>query len=166
MLLTGQSGVGYMPLDWKHAVPTLAFRWCDRIIEPVVVPYLQQHNFGIFQHDNARPHTARHTKNILHIHNVTVLQWPARSPDLSPIEYLWDHIGHQVRECHDICNICRSLENWFAAWDIVVWQYWLRMVGTLGIEPCQNFYAWPPSSFHIRRRLKAAELWNNIDASH
>ena len=31
------------------------------------------------------------------------------------------------------------------------------MVDTLGIEP--------PSSFHVRRRLNTAKLWNNIDAS-
>ncbi len=33
-----------------------AQRYCDGIIEPVV-SYLQQRNVGIFQHDNARPHT-------------------------------------------------------------------------------------------------------------
>ena len=60
----------------------------------------------------------------------------------------------------------RSLENWFAVWDIVVWQSWLRMVGTLGIELCPKFYAWPPSSFHVGRRLNATKLWNSIDASH
>ena len=49
-------------------------KYSDRIIEPVVVPYLQQHNIGIFQHDNAPSHTARHTQNILRIHNVNVLQ--------------------------------------------------------------------------------------------
>ena len=65
------------------------------IIEPVVVPYLQQHNVGIFRHDNARPHTARHTRNILRIHNVNVLQWPVRSSYLSPIEHLRDHFGRQ-----------------------------------------------------------------------
>ena len=65
---------------------------------------------GVFQHDNARPHTARHTQNILRIHNVNVLQWPARSPDLSPIEHLWDHLGRQVRERHDVNNI-RDLER-------------------------------------------------------
>ena len=82
-----------------------AQRYCDGIIKPVVVTYLQQHNVGIFQHDNARPHTARHTQNILRTHNVNVLQWPAGSPDLSFIEHLWDHLGHQVRERHKI-NIC------------------------------------------------------------
>ena len=93
---------------WKRAVPTLAFRGRDGIIEPVVIPYLQQNNVGIFQNDNARPHTARHTQNILHIHNVKVLQWPARSSDLSPIEHL--HVGHQVTERHDVNNI-RDLER-------------------------------------------------------
>ena len=87
-----------------------AQRYCVGIIEPVVVPYLQQHHVGIFQHYNARPHTMRHTQNILRIHNVNVLQWPARSLDLSPIEHLWDHLGRQVRDRHDVNNI-RDLER-------------------------------------------------------
>ena len=87
-----------------------AQRYCDGIIDPVIVPFWQHHNVGIFQHDNARPHTARHTQNILRIHNVNVLQWPARSPDLSPIERLWDHLGRQMSERHDVNNI-RDLER-------------------------------------------------------
>ena len=51
----------------KACRPYVAFRWRDRIIE---LPCLQQHNVGIFQRDNARPHTARYTQNILRIHNV------------------------------------------------------------------------------------------------
>ena len=87
-----------------------AQKYCDGIIEAVAVPYLQQHNVGIFQHDNARPHIARHTQNIFRIHHVNMSQWPARSPDLSPIEHLWDHLGRQVRERHDVNNI-RDLER-------------------------------------------------------
>ena len=106
---TGQSGIGYMLLDWKRVVRTLTFHWHDGIIESVVVPYLQQHSVGIFQHDNARPHTVRHTQNILCIHNVNVLQWPARPLDLSPTEHLWDHLSCQVKERHNFNNI-RDLE--------------------------------------------------------
>jgi len=39
-----------------------AQRYCDGILEPVALPFMQQHNVGIFQQDNARPHTARHTR--------------------------------------------------------------------------------------------------------
>ena len=51
-----------------------------------------------------------HTQNILQICHISELQWPARSPDLSPTEHLWDHLGHQVRERHDVNNI-HDLEN-------------------------------------------------------
>ncbi|GFU11570.1 transposable element Tcb1 transposase [Trichonephila clavipes] len=27
---------------------------------------------------------------------VTTLPWPSRSPDLSPIEYSWDHLGRRA----------------------------------------------------------------------
>ena len=68
---------------------------CDEIIEPVVVPFMRQHDFTLFQQDNARPHTARYmyTQDALHRNNVQVLPWPARSPDILPIRHLWDHLG-------------------------------------------------------------------------
>ena len=40
--------------------------------------------------------------------------WPARSPDLSPIEHLWDHLGRHVRERHDVNNICDLERAWQA----------------------------------------------------
>ncbi|GFW33925.1 transposable element Tcb1 transposase [Trichonephila clavipes] len=49
---------------------------------------------AIFQHDNARPHTARASQDCLRI--VTTLPWPALSLDLSPIEHIWDHLGRGV----------------------------------------------------------------------
>ncbi|GFS93284.1 transposable element Tcb2 transposase [Trichonephila clavipes] len=44
---------------------------------------------AIFQQDNARPHTARVSQDCLR--TVTTLPLPARFPDLSPIEHIWDH---------------------------------------------------------------------------
>ena len=84
--------------------------YCDEILEPVVVPFMRQHGVTLFQQDNARPHTARYTQDVLRRNNVQVLQWPARSPDISPIEHLWDHLGRQVRDNHDVENV-RDLAN-------------------------------------------------------
>uniref|UniRef100_A0A8C1DR28 Tc1-like transposase DDE domain-containing protein n=1 Tax=Cyprinus carpio carpio TaxID=630221 RepID=A0A8C1DR28_CYPCA len=51
----------------------------------------------IFQHDNARPHTASITTSWLP-ENIPVLAWPAYSPDISPIEHVWDAMDRRIRQ--------------------------------------------------------------------
>ncbi len=52
----------------------------------------------VFQQDNAKPHTAAITTAWLRSRRVRVLNWPASSPDLSPIENIWCIIKQKTRQ--------------------------------------------------------------------
>jgi transposase len=71
-----------------------AQRYCDEILRPIVI----HHHHLMFQHDNARPHVARICTQFLEAENVPVLPWPAYSPDMSPIEHVWDALVQSVRQ--------------------------------------------------------------------
>ena len=64
----------------------------------------------LLMHDNARPHVARICRQFLNRNNVNILPWPAVSPDMNPIEHIWDYLGRKVRARGNIHNL-RDLEN-------------------------------------------------------
>ncbi|GFT57218.1 transposable element Tcb1 transposase [Trichonephila clavipes] len=61
-------------------------RYISNVLEPFVLPYLQGLVTAIFQQDNARLHGARIVQRFFVNHQIELLPWPARSPDLSPVE--------------------------------------------------------------------------------
>ncbi|UYV65747.1 hypothetical protein LAZ67_3005315 [Cordylochernes scorpioides] len=66
--------------------------YISEVLEPVVLPYLQGLPTTIFQQDNARPHMARIVLRFFVNRQIELLPWPARSPDLSPIENMWSMV--------------------------------------------------------------------------
>ena len=56
-------------------------------------------NEVIFQQDRDPKHTAKSVKNGLKLSNL--LEWPAQSPDLNPIENLWSYLKSHIYNSND-----------------------------------------------------------------
>ena len=106
-----------------------AMRYCNEIVQSALLPFQRQGHATIFQQDNARCHVARDTRNFMQANKVNVLDWPAESLDISPIEHLWDHLVSRVRE-REMTSI--TLETWdvFCMKNGLAYQWWF-FVGLL-----------------------------------
>ena len=78
--------------SWSHLVflqgKVNSARYSAQDVNPLLLPFLGQEGDVLFQQDNVHPYTAAATQRALH--GVQQLPWLARSPDLSPIEHVWD----------------------------------------------------------------------------
>nr|CAH7769248.1 unnamed protein product [Callosobruchus chinensis] len=50
----------------------------------------------IFMDDNARFHRTRAVQQALENGNIARLEWPVMSPDMNPIEHVWDYVSRAI----------------------------------------------------------------------
>ena len=53
---------------------------------------------AVFMQDNTQCHTVKSVKTFLSEENVTVMEWPAQSTDLNPIENVWKLLIERAKE--------------------------------------------------------------------
>lgn len=71
----------------------------------------------VFQQDNAAIHNARLTKEFFQENNITLLDHPACSPDLNPIENIWGWMAREVyKNGHQFQTVDALREAIFTTW--------------------------------------------------
>ncbi|GFX41286.1 DDE_3 domain-containing protein [Trichonephila clavipes] len=87
-------------------------RYADDILLPHIGPILNGLPGAIFQQNNACPHTAIVAKDFLR--HFQTLPWPARSPDFSPVEHVWDQLKRQMRSRHSVHDLELAVQDLWA----------------------------------------------------
>ncbi|GBN95101.1 hypothetical protein AVEN_248058-1 [Araneus ventricosus] len=80
---------------------------------------------AILQQDNVRPHIVGVAQDFLR--HVQTLPWPARSPDLSPIEHVWDQLKRQMPLRYSVHDLEVAIQD---LWVHLLQDYIRRLINT------------------------------------
>ena len=89
-------------------------------------------NEVVFQQDNDPKHTAIKTYEWFKNNKVKILDWPAQSPDLNPIEHLWNEMDRRLRQLPG--NITSKDDLWDKiqlVWDEIDIASCLKLIDTM-----------------------------------
>ena len=82
----------------------------QQILGDHLLPYFRRFRAAnlTFMQDNASVHASASTKQWLTSNKIPLMDWPARSPDINPIENLW---GSLVRDVYADCQQFKTSEE-------------------------------------------------------
>ena len=112
------SAAGVGPL---HRINGIMDRFMYRdILERVMLPHAEDNMplRWVFQHDNDPKHSSKVVKSWLAQKRVSVMEWPPQSPDLNPIENLWEIVNQKIdrENCTNSEILFKRLED---AWNAI-----------------------------------------------
>jgi transposase len=86
----------------------------------------------VFQQDNDPKHTSRFAREWFETNEIEVLDWPAQSPDLNPIEHLWWHLKRRLSGYDiDPSGIQELWERVQTEWDAIPAQVCIDLIETM-----------------------------------
>ncbi|GFX98007.1 transposable element Tcb2 transposase [Trichonephila clavipes] len=152
LVWAGISLGGHTDLHVFHGGTVTGLRYRDEILDPYVRPYAAAiGNDFILMDDNARPHRARIFEEYLEDDGLERMEWPARFPDLNPIEHLWVYLGREVAALNPLPRSLHELkQGLLCVWSSLLIPVSDNLINSMEIDAAnafkENTLGWPGAS--------------------